>query len=221
MQQKSDHTLAQIIWDYMRYEQPLVKADLIVGFGSSDIRTAEHCAKLWHEGWAAKIVFCGARGKITRDVFTENEADVYADKAVQLGVPPTNITLENRSTNSGENVQYLYDVIQQQVLPHKTIILVHKPYMLRRAYATLMKQWPSVQKPKVMTSAIGLDMDEYVTNAYIDLAYMTNIMVGDLQRIIEYPKLGYQIEQEVPKAVMLAYGELVRRGYTKHLLTEV
>ena len=57
MPEKSDHELSQIIWDYMRFEQTLEKADIIFGFGSADNRTAEWCAKLWHDGWAPKIIF--------------------------------------------------------------------------------------------------------------------------------------------------------------------
>lgn len=45
-----------------------------------------------------------------------------------------------------------------------------------------------------------------------------HIMVGDLQRIAEYPKLGYQIEQHIPADVWAAYEELVRRGFVQHLI---
>jgi hypothetical protein len=45
------------------------------------------------------------------------------------------------------------------------------------------------------------------------------VMVGDLQRIKEYPKLGFQIEQEIPKDVWEAWEELVKLGYIKYLLT--
>lgn len=37
---KSDHELAQTIWDYVRFEQPIEKADVIFGCGSADNRTA-------------------------------------------------------------------------------------------------------------------------------------------------------------------------------------
>lgn len=43
-------------------------------------------------------------------------------------------------------------------------------------------------------------------------------MVGDLQRIKEYPKLGYQIEQDIPAKVWKSYQKLVAIGYTKHLM---
>ena len=41
---QTDHDVAQIIWDYMKFEQPLEKADCIIGLGNLDIRTAEWSA---------------------------------------------------------------------------------------------------------------------------------------------------------------------------------
>lgn len=43
-------------------------------------------------------------------------------------------------------------------------------------------------------------------------------MVGDLQRIKEFPKLGFQIEQDIPSDVWEAFEALVARGYDKYLL---
>lgn len=214
----TNYELAQIIWDYMRYEQPLEKSDIIVGFGSSDVRTAEHCARLWHDGFADTIVFCGARGRITRDVFTENEAGVYAKRAIELGVPRDRIVVEHRSTNSGENVKYLYETVHNLGLPYQKIILVHKPYMLRRAYATLMQQWPETKKPTVICSSIDEPLDTYTQDTLYPFDYVTNVMVGDLQRIREYPKRGFQVEQYIPDGVWAAWQELVARGYTRYLL---
>jgi hypothetical protein len=45
-------------------------------------------------------------------------------------------------------------------------------------------------------------------------------MVGDLQRIREYPARGFQIPQPIPDEVWEAYLELVRAGYDRYLLKE-
>ena len=42
-------------------------------------------------------------------------------------------------------------------------------------------------------------------------------MVGDLQRIRDYPARGFQIAQEIPADVWEAFEELVRLGYDTHL----
>ncbi len=49
---QTDCDLAHIIWDYMKFEQPLEKADCIIGLGNLDIRTAEWSAELYHHGLA-------------------------------------------------------------------------------------------------------------------------------------------------------------------------
>ena len=43
-------------------------------------------------------------------------------------------------------------------------------------------------------------------------------MVSDLQRIKEYPAVGFQIEQTIPADVWAAYEALVAMGYRQHLL---
>lgn len=214
----TDFEYAQIVWDYMRFEQPLDKADVIIGLGSTDVRTAEWCAKLYHGGHAPIILFTGARGRMTREAFTENEAEVYAKRALMLGVPEEAIFKETSATNTGENIVFAHQLLRKKGVKAKSLIVVTKPYMLRRAYATFMKQWPKAIKPDIKCSAIDVSFDEYCTDEMYPIDYVTNVMVGDLQRIREYPKLGFQIEQEIPSKVIEAYDALVKRGYTKHLL---
>jgi hypothetical protein len=43
--------------------------------------------------------------------------------------------------------------------------------------------------------------------------------VRDLQRLIEYPKRGFAVEQEVPADVYDAYERLVRAGFDSRLVT--
>jgi len=43
-------------------------------------------------------------------------------------------------------------------------------------------------------------------------------MVGNLQRILLYPRLGYQVEQDVPEDVLAAYRFLQSQGYDRQLM---
>lgn len=45
-------------------------------------------------------------------------------------------------------------------------------------------------------------------------------MVGDLLRIKEYQKRGFQIEQEIPKEVWDAGQRLVQMGFDKYVLRD-
>lgn len=95
-----------------------------------------------------------------------------------------------------------------------SIIAVQKPYMERRAFASIRKQWPEVA---VRLSSPPLGFENY-GNADIPIEEVIHIMVGDMQRIWEYPRLGFMIPQEVPDEVSHAYELLIRAGYTRHLI---
>ena len=62
-----------------------------------------------------------------------------------------------------------------------------------------------------------LYFDEYISGS-IGADKIINLMVGDLQRIIQYPAMGFQIVQEVPDSVQNALDDLIAVGYDKHLL---
>jgi hypothetical protein len=67
-------------------------------------------------------------------------------------------------------------------------------------------------------------MDDYLarySNNALSADDVISIMVGDLQRIREYPARGFQIAQEIPAEVWQAYEELVRAGYDRHLIDNV
>ena len=79
-----------------------------------------------------------------------------------------------------------------------------------------MKQWPGAMISTQVTSP-GIPFGQYPTDT-LTLETIVHTMVGDLHRIIEYPKLGFQIEQDVPEEVMEAFEELIKAGYTNHLI---
>ena len=43
-------------------------------------------------------------------------------------------------------------------------------------------------------------------------------MMGDLQRIKEYPAKGFQIEQEIPEDVWESYERLTHSGFDTHIM---
>ncbi len=206
--------LAQILWEYNRMEMPLSRADLILTLGSHDTRVAERAAQVFFAGLAPRIVFSGGRGRLTQDLFPRPEAEVFADVAVRLGVPEDKILLENQSTNTGENIILTRKLLQERDIHPRKIILVQKPYMLRRAYATARKQWPEME---FLVTGPQIDFAHY-PNAQIPKDLLINIMVGDTQRIKRYAEMGFQIPQEIPERVWDAYQELVKRGYTRQLI---
>src|SRR5438046_6485027 len=96
--------LAEKIWHYHQMKQQLEKADVILVLCSHDMRVAERGAQLFLDGWAPLLVFSGGLGSITSRMWHEPEADQFARIARELGVPQQSILIENRSTNTGENI---------------------------------------------------------------------------------------------------------------------
>ena len=69
-----------------------------------------------------------------------------------------------------------------------------------------------------MVTSPQISYDKY-PNAEIPKDMLINIMVGDLQRIKDYPK-STNIEQTIPAQVWSAYEQLVALGYTEHLMRQ-
>lgn len=206
--------LTQILWDYNNLNQPLEPADAIFVLGSNDIRVAEYGASLWLEKYAPLIVFSGNAGKLTTGVFSKPEAEVFADIAEKMGVPRSQMIIENESTNTGENILFVRKLLQEKSISVRKAIIVQKPYMGRRTFATVKKQWPELN---VIITAPKISYGQY-PNEEITKIHIINTIVGDTQRIREYPKLGFQIAQEILDEVWSAYEELVHRGFTQHLI---
>jgi len=210
--------LAQKIWDYHHLDHQLTRADAILVLCSHDTAVAARGAELFLQQWAPLLIFAGGLGAITRRLWDEPEADQFARIAVGMGVPPDRILVENRSTNTGENILFTRQLLAARQLDPATFIVVQKPYMERRSYATFRQVWP--EKDARVTSPQA-SMDEYLnrySHGALSADDVISIMVGDLQRIREYPAKGFQIHQDIPGDVWEAYEALVQAGYDRHLL---
>jgi uncharacterized SAM-binding protein YcdF (DUF218 family) len=212
--------LAEKLWRYHRMNQRLEKADAILVLCSHDTSVAERGARLYLDAWAPLLIFSGGLGAITKNFWSEPEAELFAGVARKMGVPRESTLVETRSTNTGENVLFTRKLLSELGLDPRNFILVQKPYMERRAYATFKNYWP--EKRAVVTSP-QVSFDEYLkgySNRALSEDDVVGIMVGDLQRIRLYPEKGYQIAQEIPGDVWSAYEELVRAGYDGYLIAE-
>ena len=216
---EQSHKLAQLIWDYHKLNHRLEKADAILVLCSHDERVAERAAALFLEQWAPIIIFSGGAGAITKQLWSEPEALRFARIAVDFGVPRDKIIIEDKSTNTGDNVRFTKQLLADLGYNLQRFILVQKPYMERRSFATFKKIWP---EKDVMVTSPQINLDEYLSHYKHDSLSaddVVGIMVGDLQRIRLYPEKGFQIYQEIPEEVWHAYEGLVALGFNKQLIT--
>ncbi len=205
--------LAQIIWNYMLMHHELKRMDAIFVLGSNDIRVAERAAELYLDGYANYVICSGGNGKDSR--LPKPEAEIFGEIIAQKGVPKERIIKEPNAQNTGENITFTKNLLQKMNLDLKSFILVQKPYMERRTYATLRKQWPEAD---CLVTSPRLTYEEYtvVTDDQEFKYRCIETMVGDLIRIKEYPNLGFQIEQEIPDEVWQAGQELVIMGFDRY-----
>ena len=210
--------LAEKLWDYHRLKHELAPSDAILVLCSHDERVAERGAHLFLQGFAPLLIFSGGRGAITQKLWNEPEAERFARIAMRMHVPHDCILIESKSTNTGENVQFTRKLLAGRGIDPQKFIVVQKPYMERRSYATFRKFWP---EKEVLVTSPQVSFDDYLadyTHSSLSAADVIGIMVGDLQRIRIYPELGYQIAQEIPEDVWRAYEQLVHAGYDKYLI---
>ena len=119
MSQEEIDALAKTIWDYHHMNHQLKKADCIFVLGSLDTRVAEYAADLFLQGLAPYIIFSGGLGSLTTNIFKKPEAEIFADIAITKGVPEDKIIIENKSTNTGENVLFTREILKLVVLVFK------------------------------------------------------------------------------------------------------
>ncbi|MDH3585244.1 MAG: YdcF family protein, partial [Phycisphaerae bacterium] len=168
---------------------------------------------VYRAGWAPLVVCSGNVGELTKNLYDQAEGRVFAQICEARGVPPDRILVEDQATHSGENAAFCRALFAARGIEPRSLILVQKPYMERRAFATFRKVWPG---PRLIVTSPQIPYEKYAT-ADISTERIIHIIVGDLQRIALYPRLGYQVEQEIPTAVWDAFRELVAMGFTGHL----
>ena len=202
--------------------------------GSNDPRVAKFAASLVLRGLAPVVVFSGANGRLTEH-WPQTEAETFAAVALAEGLSPEQIVVENRATNTGENIAFTRAALRERgVLDAQgrlpaggSLIVVQKPYMIMRSYASWLKQWPELQSgseeggggaPRiVVASPPELEYANYPADGVIARDELVSVMVGDLQRVFLYPRTGFQIDVPIPDGVWHAFAQLVGLGFVGHL----
>jgi uncharacterized SAM-binding protein YcdF (DUF218 family) len=208
--------LARTIWDYHLLRHEPIPADVVIAMGTNDLRVAEFAADLYKRGYGSILVCSGGiahENDLLATPWDKTEAEMYAEAAESRGVPPNNILLETRAKNTAENIRFSRDLIANQLQP-RNIVIVVKPFMQRRVWATMAVEWPEM--PATVASP-DTTLDDYFTSE-LSPEKVINILLGDLQRIWIYARRGWSAPQRIPVEVLEAYESLVRLGFTKHLI---
>ncbi len=94
--------------------------------GDSLTARTKHAVELYRRHYAPKIICTGGVG-----TYPPAESEVAARLAERLGVPASDLLLEQRSTTTRENTRYAAEICRQHGWSH--VIVVSDPYHLWRA----------------------------------------------------------------------------------------
>ncbi len=125
---------------FLEDENPSGDVAFLFGTGLSLVYAVEQAARLYREGNVRKILVTGGVNK--KLLF--NEAETAQTKLIEMGIPAHDILIENRATNTLENVIFSMPILEQTIgLKNiRTIVSVVKNFHARRAAMTLYRHLP-------------------------------------------------------------------------------
>jgi len=178
--------VVEYVTQYLFLEDSLFPlADLALVFGTRHWeKPLSILLPLYQQHLVPKILFSGGINKHTG----QNEAEQFLLGAIKAGISPTQIIIENRSSNSLENVQFSLEELKHQNLLKKikTILVVVKWYHSRRALMTIKRWFPQEIELKVRTYNLpNITKDSWHKNAI-----GRKIVMGEFMKIPHYLKKG-------------------------------
>ena len=152
-------------------------------------------------------------------VVLSRRAKEYLGQHSLVPIDKIPLFIEPKSRNSGENVKFSRELLEQHSINPTLLAVVQKPFMERRTYATLKKQWTG---PEFRVCSSTVSFEQYISESELAKDDIVGIMLGDLQRVVLYapPHGQFQIQQEVPDVVFdafefLAYNPIVRKRHPR------
>jgi uncharacterized SAM-binding protein YcdF (DUF218 family) len=122
------------------------RADAIVIFGGGvgesgragggALERLKQGVDLYKAGYARSLIVSSGY------VYTLHEAEVMRATAIEQGIPPSAIVLEERAANTYENVRFVDDILRAR--GWKRILLVSSPYHMKRALLVWHRVAPEV-----------------------------------------------------------------------------
>lgn len=224
--------ISSLTTDAIKSKYGIEQADIMVLFGGSIICGGDILAEAIKNKIAKKYIIAGGAGHTTEtlrkkvhtefpsietDSLTEAEIfQVYLETAYGLKAD----FLECRSTNCGNNITYLLDLIREKELPFRSIILAQDATMQCRMEAGLRKYMTdiliinfSTYMAKVIVKNSQLVYEEEIKGMWDMDRYIT-LLMGEIPRLSDniegYGPNGkdYISHTDIPIEVEKAFAEL-------------
>jgi uncharacterized SAM-binding protein YcdF (DUF218 family) len=208
------YRLGKVLWDYLRVTPQLdpfpgaAQDSLILVLGSPDLTVAGHAADLFNRGVAHHLVVSGG---CLAPGCGRQEADAIGELITAQGIDPGQVILERESQHTSDHFWKTKDLLDDRELmiggvnPPKFVILVPAPVAERRALATGRHRWLDSH---FRVEGIPIGYEQYM--AKTDHRLAIGRMVGEVERILYYPRRGYMDKPDQPlsELVIHAYDQL-------------
>ena len=115
--------------------------DVGIVLGNDHVDTMIAVKEILDQGICDKFILTGHSAKMDK----EPECDRFFKKGLELGIPAQNMLLENRATNSYENLEFSKQIINEQLGGFdncKKILFIAKAFVTRRVEMTAKKLYP-------------------------------------------------------------------------------
>lgn len=209
------------------------RADVMVLFGGSIVSGGDVLAEAMKNGIAEKYVIVGGAGHTTDtlrqkvqeecpSIITEGlpEAEVF-NRYLEVVYGLKADYLETQSTNCGNNITYLLDLLKQQGIAFRSIILCQDATMQRRMDAGLRKYIPddvtiinfAAYKAEVIVKNSQLAYSGNIHGMW-DMDRYVNLLMGEIPRLTDdaegYGPKGkdFIAHVDIPEEVRTAFEEL-------------
>jgi uncharacterized SAM-binding protein YcdF (DUF218 family) len=150
-----------LVWEHRDTARPasaivVLGAAQYVGHPSPVLRARlDHAIALWHRGLAPHMIFTGGFG----DHDTTSEAAVGQHYAIEHGVPPKDILIENVGRSTDESLQNVAALMETE--PTRDVILVSDPFHMLRLVILARRYGLTPYTSPTRTSPISQNWREY------------------------------------------------------------
>lgn len=176
------------ITKYIFLDDEKPAGDIAIAFGTwnSWKESVEKAAELYKNNFVPKIIVSGGVNPTSGVI----EGDLMAIELEKLGVPKKDILVENRSTNTLENVLFSKKIIDKELgLQNiRVIIAVVKNYHARRVLMTLRKHIS--QNIKLKSAAYTSAHYPFAKENWDKIQIGRKKVIGEVEKIKKYLAKG-------------------------------
>ncbi len=172
------------ITEYIFVEPRIQKADLLFVFGTRHKEAILEAYNLYKQGLIPKILISGGINRVTKKC----EARDMKSGLIKLGVKAKDIILEDKATNSLENVLFSKMVIEDKIgfKNVKKLMVLTKDYHSRRALMTIKKHFPK----NIKLCLAVYNVDGLNKNNWFNGKKNEKIVLEEYSKIKEYLNRG-------------------------------